>query len=112
MRTLVLGCNHRSAPVEVRERIGFDQAAAARALERFKAAFPACEAVLVSTCNRMEWYTARPIQERPRMGDLIELIADFHQLPASEFSNALYHYEDVEAVRHLFRVVSALDSMV
>jgi glutamyl-tRNA reductase len=62
MRTLVIGCNHRSAPVELRERIGFDAAAVPRALHELKAAYPACESVLISTCNRMEWYLARPIQ--------------------------------------------------
>lgn len=112
MRTLVIGCNHRSAPVAVRERLSFDAAAVQRAVEGLRGRFPACESVLVSTCNRMEWYLARPIQDRPRIADMVEYLAEFHALPASEFSTSLYHYEDAEAVRHLFRVVSALDSMV
>lgn len=112
MRTLVIGCNHRSAAVELRERIAFDAAAVPRALQLMKERFPACEAVLVSTCNRMEWYISRPIQERPRVADMVEFIGAFHNVPPAEFATSLYHHEDAEAVRHLFRVVSALDSMV
>ncbi len=112
MRTLVIGCNHRSAPVEVRERIAFDEGAVVRALQELKVAYPACEVVLISTCNRMEWYVARALQDRPRVGDVIEFISRFHGLPSAEFAASLYHHEDAEAVRHLFRVVSALDSMV
>lgn len=112
MRTFVIGCNHRTAGVAVRERIAFDQAGVVEALGRLRERFPATEAVLVSTCNRMEFYLARPVAGRPRIEEVIRFIAEFHGLEAQEFAGALYSYEDVEAVRHLFRVVSSLDSMV
>ena len=112
MRTLVVGCNHRSASVEKRERVAFDEADVPRALEQLKERFPEAEAVLVSTCNRMELYVARPLQGRPRIDDIIAFIGEARGVDPSEFADALYTFEDLEAVRHLFRVVSSLDSMV
>jgi glutamyl-tRNA reductase len=112
MRTIVIGCNHRSAPVEVRERIAFDPSGVPRAIEQLRGKHPECEVVLVSTCNRMEFYLARPLQGRPRFEDVVHFLAEFHGIVPQDFATSLYHYEDVEAVRHLFRVVSSLDSMV
>lgn len=112
MRILVIGCNHRSAPVEVRERIAFDEPAVQRALAALKAQYPQSEAVVISTCNRMELYVARPVQGQPRIRDVIDFIATFHGVEPADFAGNLYSYEDTEAVRHLFRVVSSLDSMV
>lgn len=112
MRTLVIGCNHRSAPVETRERIAFDETAVPQALRQLGQRFPCCEAVLLSTCNRIELYVSRPIHGHPRIDESIEFLAGYHQVPASEFAPCLYSHEDAEAVRHLFLVVSSLDSMV
>lgn len=112
MRTLVIGCNHRSAPVEVREKISFTEEAAGRALRELRAQHPKCEAVLVSTCNRIEFYLARPITGHPRIDEVIDFIAKFHGVGAQHFAESLYSHEDGAAVRHLFRVVSSLDSMV
>lgn len=112
MRTLVVGCNHRSAPVEIRECIAFDQAGVVRALNMFRESFPSSECVLLSTCNRMEIYVARPINGQPRITETIEFIARCHDLQPSTFTSGLYSKEDTEAARHLFRVVSSLDSMV
>lgn len=112
MRLLVIGCNHRSAAVEVRERVAFDEAGIARALEMFRETFPDAECVLVSTCNRMELYIARPMNGQPRMAEAIGFIGDCHGIDASAFAGGLYSHEDIDAVRHLFRVVGSLDSMV
>jgi len=112
MRTLVIGCNHQSAPVEMRERLAFDDPAAARALRRFRELFPGTEAVLISTCNRVELYVACPVQGPPGIEELVGFIGEFHGIESAEFAEGLYSYEDVEAVRHLLRVVSSLDSMV
>jgi len=98
--------------VEVRERIAFDEPAVRRALRELGLRFPCCEVVLISTCNRMEFYFARPVHGHPRLHEVLEFISTFHDVPMSEFAPHLYHREDVEAVRHLFRVVSSLDSMV
>lgn len=112
MRTLIVGCNHRSAPVEVRERIAFDEAALAGTLRLFSQRFPCAEVVLVSTCNRMEFYIARPVHGHPRLDEVAAFIGSCHGVEPQEFSASLYSHEDVQAVRHLFRVVSSLDSMV
>ncbi|MGQ9650916.1 MAG: glutamyl-tRNA reductase [Phycisphaerae bacterium] len=112
MRTFVVGCNHRSAPVEKREKIAFDEAAVPAALERFKQRFPEAEVVLLSTCNRVEFYVSRPMQGRPRIDEVIAFIGEFHGIEMHEFADTLYIHEDVHAVRHLLRVASSLDSMV
>ncbi|HSW47362.1 MAG TPA: glutamyl-tRNA reductase [Phycisphaerae bacterium] len=112
MRTLITGCNHRYAPVALREKLAFDEAQMVEALRRFHEAFPEAEAVLVSTCNRVEFYFARPVHGHPRIGEVIEFIARFHDLHAADLSSAFYNHEDAEAIRHLFRVTSSLDSMV
>ncbi|MCH7812949.1 MAG: glutamyl-tRNA reductase, partial [Planctomycetes bacterium] len=59
-----------------------------------------------------ELYLARPVYARPRLQEAIEFLARQQSIPAHEFSESVYHYEDLEAVRHLFRVTSSLDSMV
>lgn len=112
MRILLLGCNHRTADVSVRERLAFGPRERACALEAFRQSWPEAEAVLLSTCNRSELYVARPLHKLPRVGDLIEFLGQFSQTPAHEFVASLYHYEDSDALRHLFRVVSSLDSLV
>ncbi len=112
MRTLVIGCNHRSARVALRERLAFEEAAVPGTLRALRETFPGTEAVLLSTCNRIELYLAHADRGLPRIGQIIDFLASCHDLEAAEFAPALYSHEDVEAARHLFRVVSSLDSMV
>lgn len=112
MRYLLLGCNHRTAKVSVRERLAFGAQQRCGALEAFKECWPQAEAVILSTCNRSEIYVTRPLHKLPRVGDLIEFLGKFSQTPAHEFVASLYHYEDSDALRHLFRVVGSLDSLV
>lgn len=112
MKTLVIGCNHRSAPVALRERLAFSEGEVDEALRRFKQEFPDAEAVLLSTCNRVELYCARPINKHPRIAQVIEFLARCHELDVAELAGAFYSREEAEAVRHLFRVTSSLDSMV
>jgi glutamyl-tRNA reductase len=112
MRFLCIGANHKTAPVEVRERLSFSEPAAAAALRDLRAAWPAAEAVIVSTCNRSEIHLARPVHQRPREADLRAFLGRFHGLRPDEYDWALYVYEDAEAVRHLFTVAAGLDSLV
>ena len=112
MRTLAIGCNHRSAPVQLREKLAFDHGAIESALEHFRAEFPTAQAVILSTCNRVEIYVARPVNQHPRIEEIMTFLGNCHQLPTQEFTESLYSYEDGDAIRHLFRVVSSLDSMV
>ncbi len=112
MRTLVIGCNHRSAPVEIREKLAFDEAGVEAALRRFREEFAEAEAVLLSTCNRVELYCARPINGRPRIADAVAFLARCQGLDPAELAGIFYHHGEAEAIRHLFRVASSLDSMV
>jgi glutamyl-tRNA reductase len=117
-RLLLLGLNHMTAPLEVREKLAFNAPQARAAVEALRAKFPACEAVLLSTCNRVELYAARddarvgPHRAAPGVGELIDFLADFHRLSAADFKEHVYHKGGKDVVEHLFTVSSALDSMV
>jgi len=112
MRIQVVGCSHRSAPIELRERLAFSAEQTAAALEQIRQASSELEAVLLSTCNRVELYTATSGGELPDPGRLGGFLARFHALDPAEVQPQLYAHRDREAVRHLFTVASALDSMV
>ena len=112
MRIAVVGCNHRTAPVQVRERMAFSDGQAAEALDAFKRQYPQAEAVILSTCNRTELYTAHPLQAAPHLDDAVQWLAAQRQFSPAELTEHIYHHEQSDAVTHLFRVVSSLDSMV
>lgn len=112
MMLLVVGCNYRNTPVALRERLAFDDAKLARALEELNVRF-GCEAVILSTCNRVEMYLARGAAAVPLDAELLaEFIGEIHALPARDLKQHLYLHRDADAVRHLFRVVASLDSMI
>lgn len=111
-RLLLLGLNHTTAPLEVRERLGFNAAQRAEALTAFRQRFPDSEAVLLSTCNRVELYAAREVHGHPRAEEMTQFIADFHGVPTAQIAQHLYEKADRDVVEHLFHVASSLDSMV
>jgi glutamyl-tRNA reductase len=112
MMLLVVGCSHRTAPVELRERVAFDQDRLPRALDKVVARY-GCEAVILSTCNRVELYLARPDGLVALDAELIaEFLEEFHQLSAGQLAPHLYEHHGAEAVRHLFRVTASLDSLI
>ena len=111
MSVLVVGCNFRNCPVHLRERLTFDDAQTVEALARFRAVAGNTEAVLLSTCNRVEMYLAADVLEAS--AETVSVFwSRFHDLPEHELAGYLYTWRDAEAVRHLFRVASSLDSMV
>lgn len=112
MRLQVVGCSHRNAALELRERLAFSAGQSELALDRLHGAFPDAEAVLLSTCNRVELYTATTSEQEPDCRQLAEFLADFHALPLDQVAPNLYQHCDQDAVRHLFQVASSLDSMV
>jgi glutamyl-tRNA reductase len=112
MRTFVVGCNHRTAPVEIRERLSLDSDGCTSALAAFREAYPDAETVILSTCNRTELYVSRPLQSSPQLQEAVDLLARQQGIDSREFASHLYVHEDGDAVRHLFRVVASLDSMV
>jgi glutamyl-tRNA reductase len=112
MSSIVLvGLNHRTAPVEVREQLAFGREGMPNALVYFAQRFPGSEAAILSTCNRVEILVASE-SEHPDADDVINFLADVRNLAVEEFAPHLYQYKNQDACRHLFRVASGLDSMV
>jgi len=112
MNLVTIGCSFRDAPIELRERVAFSDSATEKALRELAARY-GCEVVIISTCNRVELYLAKPDGERPPDKELIaEFLAAFHQLPSATVQPHLYELADAEAVRHLFRVTASLDSLI
>ncbi len=112
MKLLVIGCSYRTTPVALRERLGFAEDKLVRALEELNARYGA-EAVILSTCNRVELYLARPgAVQGPDAELLIEFLAEFHGIARVDFETFLYRHQDADAVRHLFRVAASLDSLI
>lgn len=113
MKFQLVGCSHHTASVEVRERLAFSGDQAPAALAHLRERFPAAESVLVSTCNRVEVYAAAEDPTQcPTHHQLVEFLAGFHQLESAEIFDVLFERTGEDAVRHLFMVASALDSMV
>lgn len=110
-RILLLGLNHQTAPVEVRECLAFGADEAENALDALVACPSVHEALIVSTCNRVEVLVTcdDPIRAA---ADVENFIAAFKHQPVGTFQSVLYRHIDDDAVRHLFRVASSLDSMV
>ena len=112
MKILVVGLNHKTAPVDIREKLAFDATGTVRALRQLKGAFREAEFVLLSTCNRVELYSAGNRGQGPNSDDLAKFLSDFHNVPLKDFQDFLYVYSDEESVSHLLTVASSLDSMV
>jgi glutamyl-tRNA reductase len=112
MLLVAVGCSFRNTPVEVRERLAFDSERLPAALDEINRRFN-CEAVILSTCNRVELYAGQPDDGRgPGAEVLCEFLAATHALPPAEVLPHLYRHQGEEALRHLFRVAASLDSMI
>jgi len=112
MKIVVLGLNHKTAPVEIREKLAFDTVETTRALCELKNRFRQAEFVLISTCNRVELYCVDKRAGGADADDLAKFISGFHNIKPEKFAEFLYSYSDEDAVRHLLTVASSLDSMV
>ena len=106
MDLFVVGLNHRTAPIEVRERIAITDATLPAALAELRTR-PFREAAILSTCNRTEIYA---IGETPESA--ISFLSEFHHIPVQEFETHLYTHVGEAAVIHLHRVAGGLDSLV
>ncbi len=111
-RLVLLGLNHTTAPLDVRERLAFDAAQRRDAVARFRARFDRAELVLLSTCNRVELYVARAAHGQPRADEVSRFLGEFHDVAPEHFRPHLYDKSKRPAVEHLFRVATSLDSMV
>jgi glutamyl-tRNA reductase len=112
MKILVVGLNHKSAPIDVREKLAFDPEQVLRALRELKHRFGEAEFVLLSTCNRVELYCASKRVGGVDGETLAKFLSEFHDVRWEEFQEFLYIYEDEESIRHLLTVASSLDSLV
>ncbi|MGA2544631.1 MAG: glutamyl-tRNA reductase [Verrucomicrobiota bacterium] len=111
MPFIVLGLSHRSSPVTVRERFAFSDAALPQALEKLRRDAAAAEAVILSTCNRVEIYAVMEPPEREAAALLRQFLVDYHQGP-EPLNDEIYCHTDARGLEHLFRVACGLDSMV
>lgn len=108
MRFQLIGVNHKTAPVEVRERLAIPESRLAEAT-RLLAGHPGvAEAMVLSTCNRVELLT----RVQNGRADLRAFLGQYFGVDASDYASHLYECDDREAVRHIFRVASSLDSMI
>lgn len=112
MQIILAGINHKTAPVEIRERLACDAQLTAEALEKLKSDYPSCEFVLLSTCNRVECYAVADKVTGPDSEDLAKWLADFRGVDFSDIEEFVYHKSNEDVVTHLFTVTPGLDSMV
>jgi glutamyl-tRNA reductase len=113
MNHLVLvGLNHTTAPLAVRERLSFDGRQRVEALSALQQKYPQCEAVLLSTCNRVELYASWQPHAHPMQSELVEFLATLRGFSPEELNPLLYYKTEREVAAHLFTVASSLDSMV
>jgi len=108
---VVLGLNHKRAPVALRERAAIPSASLAEALTALKASGGFSEAFIISTCNRIELYAATEDSHKAKK-DLVFFLCDYREVPEADVTPHVYFHAGREAVRHLFRVAASLDSMV
>ena len=113
MSLTFVGGSHRTVPIELREQLAFSAEQAAEALARFRTAFPGSEAVLLSTCNRVELYAADEQQQGPPPPDeLAMFLAECRGVDPTSVGGVLGGDQGPAAVKHLFCVAAGLDSMV
>jgi glutamyl-tRNA reductase len=111
MKLLLTGLNHRTAPVEVRERLAFEDKSLPQALDDLKRRPGLLEGMILSTCNRVE--VAVTADEQADVESAVEnFLADSKRVERAWVTPYLYRFDGPEAIRHLFRVASSLDSMV
>ena len=112
MKLLALGVDHRSAPQDVREALAFDGPKLIDGLGALRSRFPGVEFAAISTCNRVEVYAAGDPPLMPQVGDLTAALAEFQGLEPGRFAPHLVDHHDADAIEHLFRVASSLESLV
>ena len=108
---LVLGLSHRTAPVTLRERFAFAEATLPQVLQRLRDSGIADEAVILSTCNRVELYISTGLEARVAFERLANFLFDCHEF-RDPIHDELYKIAEPQSVEHLFKVASGLDSMV
>ncbi len=109
---VLIGVSHKTAPVEVRERLAFADARLTEALDTLVNCPAVSEGLIISTCNRVEIVVATAEEKEKTVARLNDFLYQHHGIAPQSFSQHLYQHADLAAVRHIFRVTSSLDSMV
>ena len=109
MAIFALGINHKTAPVNIREQVAFTPEKLPLALTGILSHSPASEAAIVSTCNRTELYCELHANDRDA---LIRWFEDFHNIERNTLEPYIYSFTDQDAIKHILRVASGLDSLV
>jgi glutamyl-tRNA reductase len=107
MQLAIVGLSHKTAPVEIRERLAFNSDALRQALTTLVGRQQVTEAIILSTCNRVE-----VVAESPDDRLIREFLCEFHQVSPDAVSKHLYSFRNADAIRHVFRVAASLDSMM
>src|SRR5207248_1235270 len=108
---LAIGVSHKTAPVEVRERLALPEGRAAEFLRDLRGAAEVHEAVAISTCNRTELYlvVGHPVEAE---STVLGMLGSEARMRPTELASAIYSHRNCEAARHLYRVTAGLESMV
>ena len=111
MKIIVVGLNHKTADVELREKLAFNGPKLEEGLQRLKHIPGIRETAIISTCNRVEIYLhVQDVQQA--YAAIKDFLVEFFEIRRESLDTALYLHEDMTAVKHIFRVASSLDSMV
>jgi len=113
MTLITLGLNHKTTPVEMRERLAFTPENLSRAVKSLSELECVSEAAILSTCNRTELYcSSKPCDNTQNDRQLVEWFSQFHGFSANDLNNHLYLHHDAKTIHHALSVASGLDSMV
>ena len=112
MNFYLVGVSHKTAPIEVRERLAFPVDRLPEALRQVASLAGVRETLILSTCNRVEILARAESPREDLTVALTRFLADFHALSSQHLEPHLYRYQQREAIRHVFRVASSLDSMI
>src|SRR5688572_33082518 len=105
---IVIGLSHHTAPVTLRERFAFNEARVPAALQMLRDAGLADEAVILSTCNRVEIYAATALEPRRAFGGLRQFLVSCHDYH-DPLTDEIYSLTEPQSIEHLFRVACGLD---
>src|SRR3990172_1487178 len=112
MNFYLVGVSHKTAPIEVRERLAFPENRLPDALRQVASLPGVSETLILSTCNRVEILARAESPQHDLTVLLTKFLAEFHKFSYQTIEPHLYHYQQREAIRHIFRVASSLDSMI
>lgn len=112
MPFIIVGINHRTAPVELREKVVFAEPEVPAALQELRQLPQVHESLIVSTCNRTELYCYIDDETATPGPAIVNWLAHWHEVNASDIHECVYQHRDSTAIRHVFAVASGMDSMM